>query len=91
MSKHKFENLTKGPKGINLKGGRTVYVEGGQTLEVDSNEIDDGEVASAQEAGYFKIDGKGGKEQEPTQAAEPKPEPQPEPQPRQAGRGGAQG
>lgn len=77
MSKHKFENLTKGPKGLNLKGGATVYVEGGQTLEVDSNEIDDAEVKSAQEAGYFKIDGRGGAEQPETQAAEPKAEPEP--------------
>lgn len=79
MSKHKFENLTKGPKGLNLKGGRTVYVDGGATLEVDSDEIESAEVKSAQEAGYFRIDGKGGEEQEPTQAAEPKPEPEAKP------------
>lgn len=54
MPKHSFTNIAAGMRGLNLKGGETVYVEPGQTLR--DVELDDAELKATKDAGYFVID-----------------------------------
>lgn len=51
---HTFTNTTKGPKGVNLKDGSTVYVEAGATSE--PLDVAEGELASLKRSEWFDID-----------------------------------
>lgn len=56
MPKHSFTNIAKGPRGLNLADGTTVYVEPGQTIT--DVELDDAELKATKETGYFVLDQK---------------------------------